>query len=58
MKGPTMLKTTKLQLPKHVHLVYNIEATWVVVIRSNKQMIKNPSSILRDIKNIHKVSIS
>jgi hypothetical protein len=58
MIGPIVLKTTKLQLPKHVDLVHNIEATWVVVIRSNKQMIKNPSIVLRDIKNICKVSIS
>lgn len=52
-----MLKTIKLQLSKHVDLVHDIETTWVVVIRNNKQMIKNPSTILRDIKNIRKMSI-
>jgi len=57
MIGPIVLKTTKFQLPKHVDLVHDIETTWVVVIRNNKQMIKSPSTILRDIKNIHKMSI-
>jgi hypothetical protein len=54
---PYCVKTTKLQLSKHVDLVHDIETTWVVVIRNNKQMIKNPSTILRDIKNICKMSI-
>lgn len=57
MIGPIVLKTTKLQLSKHVDLVHDIETTWVVVIRNNKQMIKNPSTILKDIKNIRKMSI-
>jgi hypothetical protein len=54
---PYCVKNYQVAIVKNVDLVHDIETTWVVVIRNNKQMIKNPSTILRDIKNIREMSI-